>query len=457
MDTPVLERFYKREFGAEFFSWEWSLIKEFEEGIRRELNCIRGFVSIVKGNTVVLTPLPWITQVSLICKVERGIDLPSHGLYIEAYGRWHRVIRRGLLSDKLFTIDRWKIAKLEFPKPTFSYRDAVESFLFNWENIPSRVSEMMFLSMVSSPHLTEFHVPGGLSLTVYPFRYGWKIASQLLGDFKRSFPPFKDVGRIAILGKTYRADYNVKFIKRKADKLTSKHLRILSKDLFPKREISLGIYACNSSPREVDEPPLSLSDNIVFITFDVKRHALKLDPGLVEYILLSHFLRPVIRGNPRRVVEDIRENVLSLIESFDLPSAVAGGLKILDLSYRGRPASILRDATAYARARFIEKVNESFIREFYRQYYEPMLIETLTFTEKLIKTLEIVGDIRTLGAVERKVIRIIDQLGEATPEQIHERLGNISLGRLKDILKELYMKGFIYESETGKYRIIPWN
>ncbi len=455
MDTPILERFYEREFGAEFFSWEWSLIKEFEESIKRELDCIRGFVSVVRGDTIILTPLPWITQVSLICKVERGINVPWHGLYIEAYGRWHRIIGERLLSEKLFIIDGWKMAKFELPKPTFSYRDAVESFLCNWENIPSKVSEMIFLSMVSSPHLTEFHVPGGMSLTIYPFRYRWKIASQLLSDLKRSFPPFKGKGKIAILDRVYVIDYSVKFIKREASKLTDRHLKILSKDLYSRHEVSLGIYACNPSPKTVDEPSLSLSDNVVFITFDVKRHALELNPGLVEYVLLSHFLRPVIKGDSRRVVEEIRGKVLSLVESFDLPSIVIGGSKILNLSYKGKPASILRDAVAYARAKFVEKVDGFFIRRFYRRYYEPMLIETLTFTEDLIGTLRVVGDVRGLGAVERRVIRVIDELGEATLEQICEKIRDIKPYTLKGILDELYRKGFIYEPEVGKYRVVP--
>jgi hypothetical protein len=472
---PFTLRFWEREYGSEIPSFEFSRIREFYDAKKMKRPNVSGYVKKLDYQRFLLLPTLY-TPMYLLCTCADGVNIPPENSYVTVEGqtRWSRLKltsdgKYGVDSDKEIVVERWVFDSPEWLtkiKPNMDFKDFKEEIFTRFRNIEPLVQNFIASQVVGCPKYDVFF--GGLNICLYDSTQK-ALASAVAKEIKRIVP--RDIGKAHLIKTQFgtvplRSNYNL--IAIDADTTLSSNVM----DAMTKRtanigydELSLYFGSKRNLPQTLEEPPFQLSDFPTTLNEDVEFTKKRADPSLeaFKYMQIQHFIAPIILDT-LELINKIHDQIVKLPDRYDVSPQLLARFKVLDVSYYGKPQSVIRLALANTRTENQEKMNENnltyalelFEDNFdynYELWRDMFPKETLSIgTRFLLK----------LSPDERKIIRIIDSLQDTKKKCVSIDEISMALPRLKrELLKELLMelavkRGLIIERHHQCYELIPF-
>ena len=473
---PIQLRFWERMYGFEFVSSEFSQIKELHNAMKSAEPHVRGYVKRLTGHRFILLPTPLTPQYYVLCCCPEGLELPSENSYIEVEGkaRWsgiRLVAERDFQGEREILVDKWQNSSPEWlkqVKPEISFKNfkaAIFTQIFNAEDF---VKDLIAYQVISCPEFEGYL--GGLNVCLYDAT-NENLSPKVINELRRVVPV--DIGKTYTLGTEFgkaslRFKYNL--ATANADKrLSDETFRILTdrSSQFPFKEISLSIGSRRKTPSSLEEPPCRLTDFTTILNEETDIGTRKLDPDFdaFRYMLTQHLLDPVIH-NSTEAISRVQDNLFKLQNSYDISPTALAKFKILDVSYCGKPQSVVRLALANARGENIRDATtdqvDYAIRAFNRNFdyiYEIWSERPELFKNEEEKTLR-ERMLSRLSPDERSIYRTIEKLQKGIEDcvsikEIATYLPNIKDFALESLLQDLTKEGLLTERSRNCYGVLP--
>ena len=162
------------------------------------------------------------------------------------------------------------------------------------------------------------------------------------------------------------------------------------------------------------------------------------------------------------IIMDHNETTLSIIkalektvEKYSLPPTQLGCYGFLDANYNARPASIIREGLAFARAQNIERIDQEIVSKIYREYFEWNIKWVYEIWVDLLSPEK--GISPSLRVKFRDIARVIRRYDEGNGVSLDIILQEINEPEYKveKKIREMLEKAVIYEVQSGRYKLVP--
>lgn len=474
---PFKLRFWERMYGFEFAASELSQIKELHSAMKSREPNVRGYVKALSDNRFVLLPTLFTPQFHVLCTCPRGMKLPPENSYIEVQGkaRWSEIRytpETKVQGEKEILVDKWKNTSPEWLKLTkteIGFKDFKAAIFEQVYNVENFIQDLIAYQAISCPEFQGYL--GGLNVCLYTATKE-NLSPQVINELKRVVPA--DISKTYTLSTEFgriglRFKYN--HVTANADRqLSDEAIKILANrsSRFPFKEISLSLGSKRKTPKTLDETPCRLTDIPTVLNEETDIGRKKLDPAFeaFHYMLIQHLQDPII-PNPADAISKVQENLLKLQASYDFSPSTLARFKILDVSYSGKPQSVVRLAMASARAESardvtIDQVDHA-IQKFNRNFdyiYELWSERLELFRDEEERTLR-ERMLSRLSTDERNIYRTIEKLQSSakacvSKEEISALLPHLKEFALETLLHDLTIgKGLLYEKSHNCYGALP--
>jgi hypothetical protein len=474
---PFNLRFWERMYGFEFASSELSQIKELHSAMKSREPNVKGYVKALSDDRFVLLPTLFTPQFHVLCTCPIGMKLPSENSYIEVEGkaRWSEIrytLETKVQGEKEILVDKWKNISpewLKLTKPEIGFKGFKAAIFEQVYNVENFIQDLIAYQAISCPEFQGYL--GGLNVCLYtatkenlPPKVIDELKRVVPADISKTYTLNTEFGRIGLRFKYNHATAN-------ADRrLSDEAIKILANrsSRFPFKEISMSLGSKRKTPQTLDESPCRLTDFPTVLNEETDIGRKKLDPAFeaFQYMLIQQLQDPVM-PNPTDAISKVQENLLKLQASYDFSPSTLARFKILDVSYSGKPQSIVRLAMASARAESERHVTpdqiDHAIQKFNRNFdyiYELWSDRQELFRDEEERTLR-ERMLSRLSPDERKIYRAVEKLQSSdkacvSKEEISALLPNLTEFALETLLHDLTVgKGLLYEKSHNCYGALP--
>lgn len=459
--------FWKREFGTLWLPFERRKIIEFSKLKSNERVSISGYVKWINNKSFALVPTLFSNQIYLLCSNNTG-RRPRENSCISISGttRWsglkssqaHSTLYNGNL---LVEVDGWKDSKPYFniPKEEFDFDDFKRNLTSRIEGLEPRIVDFLAFTTISTPTLRAR--PGGVNITLYDSTESG-IPRHVIRELQRAIP--KGMEKLCTvntqLGK-FGMRYRYTYITEDADRPLSKVAQaFLTHEASDFNEASLSLFSKKDRPVTIKDPPCSFSDipTVVPEETAILRGRPVIDQfDALKYIITSHMKTPILQ-NFEKSSSMIVNRLERLTESWGLNPDHLTDYGFLNANYYARPASVLRESLAYARAQNIGAIDINLVSKIFEEYFKWNFEYVYEIWEDLLAQ-PLVGK-KTLVSLRvkyRDIIRIIRK---------HQSTGKLGVSRevlLREaktlplqtdtLLGDCVRDGVIYEPVKGFYKL----
>jgi len=470
---PFTLRFWEREYGSEFPSFEFSRIKEFYDAKKMKHPNVSGYVKKLGYHRFLLLPTLY-NPMYLLCTCADGVNVPPENSYVnvEGQGRWSRLKitsdgTYGIDSDKEIVVERWVFDSPEWLtkiKPNMNFKDFKEEIFTRFRNIEPLVQDFIASQIVSCPKYDGFI--GGLNICLYDSTQK-ALASTVLKEVRRIVP--RDIGKMHLIKTpfgTVPLRYRYSLVPINADKpLSSAVTDVMTKRTISIRydELSLYLGSKKNMPKNLEDPPCTLSDFPTTLNEETEVVKRRNDPSLeaFKYMQIQHFVAPVVL-NATDTINHIHDKIVNLPERYDVSPQMLARLNVLDASYYGKPQSVLRLALANARTENNERMEANHLNYALDIFEKNFDYNYEVWQDIIPKSSMGIGTRLSLklSSDERKILRAIDELQTTKKPCVSIDEINVALPHLKRrILEELIVelnlrRGLIIEKLPQCYELI---
>ena len=465
--SAYVKWFWERELG--FTTLEKISIQKFYQQIRSKEPILYGYVHSFGRDRLILTPLPWLYQVTQLCynSTEKS---PADGAYVRIEGYWKRQMtsQNPLSFEDVFVIEAWteESEEIEHYKPRIKFNDFIDLLFSHWENLSSDVKYAGALSIISSP--TILSSVGGIHSSFFSTKRTKKPSVRFVKFLKTMAAPLTTPRRtVVVKSRKISLMYPVELVVSTGHLTKQTERYLLRKGVSNLRqEVSVAFGSPKTASGIITEDPekFNIVKNTDFpVLIDVDAHKARnpefIDPDALEFMLLAHTLKPQISSEIiENAIREIQSYFVKAIEDFDVMNKAPVLLGMLNLNFEGRPLSIIRIARGLARANFAERLSFNDILSVFHKQYFPLIQEWIYRIEQESSLVRNAGaHVSVLSNEMRKVLALIIKSDEGiTREAILEKLPEYkNLFKLEQrALKPLLDWGFIYESADKKLKAV---
>ena len=459
--------FWERALG--FTTLERMSIKKFYQQIRLKEPILFGYVHSFGRGRFILTPLPWIYQVTLICYnyTEKN---PPDGSYIRVEGHWERrmISKYPLSFEDVFIVENWQeeSEEIERYKPRINFKDFIDILFSCWENLSDDVKHASALNIISSP--TILNKIGGINSTFFSAKRTIRLSVKFVNFLKKTAAPLTVPKRTVIINsKKVSLVYPVELL-ISTGRLTKQTEKYLLRKETPKVRTEVSVVI--GSPKTASEIIMEYPEKFTIVKhtdfpvlIDADAHKVRdpefIDPDALEFMLLAHTLKPQISQEiMENAVKEIQSYFVKAIEDFDVMNKAPVLLSMLNLNFEGRPLSIVRIARGLARANFAERLSFNDILSVFHKQYFPLIQEWIYRIEQESSLVRNAGvRVSLLSSEMRKVLAFITRNDEGVVrEKILEKFPEYkNLFTLEQrVVKPLLEWGFIYETVNKRLKAV---
>ncbi len=459
--------FWKREFGALWHPFERKKISEFTNIKSNERISISGYVKWINDKSFALVPTLFSNQTYLLCSNNTDRK-PKENSYISISGttRWANLKSSQANStfyngNLLVEVDGWKDSKPDFsiPKEEINFDDFKQNLTSRIEGLEPRIVDFLAFTTISTPTLRAR--PGGVNITLYDSTESG-IPRRVIRELQRGIPKgMEELYTASTPFGTFRMRYQYAFITKDADKPLSKVTQaFLTHKTSSFNELSLSLFSKKNRPITIQDPPCSLSDIPTVVpeqtSINYKRPDINQFDSL-KYIITSHMKTPILQ-NFEKSGSVIVNRLEKLTESWGLNPNHLTEYGFLNANYYARPASILRESLAYARAQNIDSVDDNLVSKIFEDYFkwnfeyvnevwEDLIAQPLfgkkTLLSVRIKYRDITRIIRKYQSTGKPGVSREDLLSEAKTSPL----------QTDTLLRDCVRAGMIYEPIEGFYKL----
>lgn len=459
--------FWKRELGAFWLPFERQKIVEYSKVKSNERISISGYVKWISNSSFALVPTLFSNQIYLLCSNNTG-RRPRENSYISISGttRWS-----GLKSSQAYStlydgtllveVDGWKDSKPDFniPKEEFGFDDFRRNLTSRIEGLEPKIVDFLAFTAISTPTLRAR--PGGVNITLYDSTESG-LPRHVIRELQRGIP--KGMGKLCTidtrLGK-FGMRYKYTYFTEDADKPLSKVAQaFLTHEASIFSEASLSLFSKKDRPLTIEDPPCSLSDipTVVPEETTILRERPRIDQfDALKYIITSHMKTPILQ-NFEKSSTMIVNSLEKLTDSWGLDPDHLTSYGFLNANYYARPASVLRESLAYARAQNIGTIDVSLVSKTFEEYFKwnfkyvyeiwEDLLENPVFGEKTLLSLrvkyrDIIRAIRKNQSTDKPGVSREVLLGEVKKSNVHTDA----------LVVDCVRDGVIYEPVKGFYKL----
>ncbi len=398
------------------FTVDRELIQDLRDFLEAPIGCrveVRGLM-LLRGEQAMLRPLPMnpFNEIELE-GLEHRIARTLHGEPVHVYGI--KVEKNRLRVDEL------KLRPLVSKPPPVELRYVRDRLLDGIElGVPE---DLAALAIVSSPPVHGLGARGGIHAAL--IGRGRSYLDKSLRSSVLSIPLVWSYRRV------------------EAPRYSS---------YSPRRivaELSLNIDI------EVEKLVASVPSDFPLVVKNAQPKRYVLDFDILDYAVYTKVLRPRCR-DPVKTADyatKLAQRLATWIEVSGLPSILIGEGKLVDLNVFGKPSSVLRIASALARASWSLDL-------------EPFLDTAFTMLTKAIENAAELVSTRPTKVVklrdfEKEVLRVIDKLESSYPDgvpfdAIARELGlrGSGLRELELALRILRNRGLVYCPRIDRYKLV---
>jgi len=470
---PFRLRFWKRTYGSEFPSFEFSRIKEFYDAGKTKRPSVNGYVKRIDYQHFLLLPTLY-TPFPLLCTCAEGVALPPENAYVNVEGqtRWtqlQRIAEREYVGEKEIVVEKWDTISpkwLTQIKSNMNFKEFKEEIFTRVLNVEPLVQDFIASQVVSCPQFENFI--GGLNVCMYDATQK-ALASTVVKEIRRIVP--RDIGKTHIIKTPFGQvplTYGYCLMPIDADKPISQNVaNVMINRTAPFRydEASLYLGSKRNMPKTLEEPPCRLSDFPTTLNEEAAIAKRRVDPSLeaFKYMQIQHLFAPMIL-NTTEVISKIHDEIINLPNRYDISPQLLARFGILDASYYGKPQSVLRLALANARAENKKKMLDDNLNYALKMFEENFDYNYEVWYDLFPKAVMPIGTkfLLKLSPDERKIIRTIEKLQGTEKEcvkidEISANLPHLKRQVLEQLIEDLRIRrGLIIEELPQCYKVIPF-
>ena len=470
---PLRLRFWKRTYGSEFPSFEFSRIKEFYDTVKMKRPSVSGYVKRIDYQHFLLLPTLY-TPFPLLCTCAEGIALPPENAYVNVEGQMHwtqlkMIAEREYGGKKEIIVEKWDMDSPEWlaqTRPNMNFKEFKEEIFTRVLNVEPLVQDFIASQIVSCPQFENFI--GGLNVCMYDATQK-ALASTVLKEIRRIVP--RDIGKTHVIKTPFGQvplTYRYCLIPINADKPISQNVaKTMTKRTAPFRydEVSLYLGSKRNMPKTLEEAPCRLSDFPTTLNEEADITKKRVDPSFeaFKYMQIQHLTAPII-VNTTELISKIHDTIINLPNRYDISPQSLARFKILDASYYGKPQSVLRLALANARAENKKKMLDDNLNCALKMFEENFDYNYEVWHDLFPKAVRSIGTrlLLKLSPDERKIIRTIEKLQGSEKEcvkieEINANLPHLKRRLLEELIEDLRIRrGLIIEELPQCYKVISF-
>jgi hypothetical protein len=468
-------RFWNREFGATWLSFERKRILEFKHVKPNEKVSISGYVKWITSSMFSLVPTLFSNQIYLLCR-DCSNERPLENSYVTVSGETRFEKLRAVTPDStkyngvlVLQAYDWILSKpdIDIPNPNLTYDNFKTDLTARIEGLEPQIRDFLAFSAVSSPMF--YQNTGGINLTMYDSTKAG-LPKLVVREIRKVIP--EDMGELHTIRTdfgSFAMRYKYAFVTGDADlPLTRQEENLLNHNaskLMPEcTETSLSMFSAKDKPATIEDPPCRLSDAPIVIPEDtsINRRKENIDQfDALNFIVINHMKNPTINDYENSMT-NIVGKLEKLTNDFDLDPNHLTKFGFLNASYNAKPTAIMRESLSFARAQNINTVTIDVVSRVFEDYFKWNFEYVYEIWEDLLTQPLIGGEqVASLRVKYREIVRIIrkyhsSKLPGVRKEDIIAECKTNPV-ETNQLLSECLNAGIIYEPLPGYYKLTSGN
>ena len=466
-------KFWKRETGSLWLSFEREKIIEFSKIKPNEKVSITGYVKWINRSTFALIPTLFSNQIILIC-INYTEERPTENAFIRISGKAkleklrpskYQTHSNYYTANMIIEVFDWIYSKsdIKIPKSNLTYEDFKTNLTSRIEGLEPKIRDFLSFTAISSPAF--YQNLGGVNMALYDSTKTG-LPKKVLTELSQTIP--EDIGKLNTIRTDYgrfAMRYKYSFQTDDADKTLSKQIknRLNHKPSWgiPEySETSLALFSSKDKPKTIEDPVFLVSDipTVVPENTFINKSKYGMDQiDAFKFLVINHMKTPIIPEiNPAQSI--ISNKLEKLAEDFDLDPTHISRYGFLNANYNAKPTSILRSCLSYARAQDIDKITSDQISRIFDDYFKWNFEYVYEIWNDLLAKPVIAGKrVASLKVKFRDIIRVIRKIYSSRQsgvsiEVIIEEAKTNPQETIR-LVDECNKEGIIYQPVQGLYKL----